>query len=130
MHRLLLECVERGRLKLPPMSRPREAKVKVDGRGGFFFLSLLGERHGWVGLMSFSSVSKHLRRHPVIQALVRPFLVVEGEVLVQAGEQRGYRLILLEVDIFVFDAAPEPFDKEIVEAPTASIHTDADVGLF
>ena len=55
---------------------------------------------------------------------------VGGEVLVQAGEQRGYGLILLEVDIFVFDATPEPFDEDIVEAPTTSIHTDADVGLF
>ena len=77
-----------------------------------------------------SSVSKHLCRHLVIQALVRPILVVEAEVLVQAGEQRGYGLILLEVDIFVFDATPEPFDEDIVEAPTTSIHTDADVGLF
>ena len=80
--------------------------------------------------MFFLSVSESLRRHPVIQALVRPILVVEGEVLVQAGEQRGYGLILLEVDIFVFDATPEPFHEDIVEAPTASIHTDADVALF
>ena len=70
--------------------------------GGVVFPSFpcWGVRETWMGGACVPSVSKHLYRHPVIQALVRPILVVGGEVLVQAGEQRGYGLILLEVDIF------------------------------
>jgi hypothetical protein len=45
--------------------------------------------------------------------------VVEGEVAGDAGLRRGHRVIRVQVDLFVLDGAPEPFDEDVV-APAAA----------
>src|SRR3546814_8213624 len=57
---------------------------------------------------------------------MRSLTVVEGEVLRQAQRQLGDRAVAFQVDVLVLDAAPEPLHKNIVECPTASVHTDRD----
>ncbi len=36
----------------------------------------------------------------------------------------------MQVDLFVFDAASEPLDEDVVQSLTASIHTDGDFRFF
>ena len=57
-------------------------------------------------------------------------LVVKDEVLADPGDQLGHALIPLQVDVLVFKRAPEPLDKNVVQAAPAAIHADADAGLI
>lgn len=40
------------------------------------------------------------------------------------------RSVVIWVDLFIFDGTPESFDKNIVECPPTTIHTDGDFSLF
>src|SRR5258708_38587459 len=40
----------------------------------------------------------------------------------QAALSRQTVGVILHVDVFLFDAAPEPLDEPVVDPPTASIH--------
>jgi hypothetical protein len=63
------------------MSRPREAKTKVEW-GGVFPLLFLGERDiGWCGaLVTLSGMRENLGRHPIFQALVGTLVIVEEKI--------------------------------------------------
>src|SRR6516165_9797611 len=53
-----------------------------------------------------------------------------GVVKVQPGANTGLGFvnsrISMEVDLFVFEAAPQPLDKDVVHAPALAIHADHD----
>jgi hypothetical protein len=34
------------------------------------------------------------------------------------------------VDVFVFDALPEPFNEDVVQGPASPVHADGDLALF
>ena len=70
----------------------------------------------------------NIGRSAIGQALMRPLIVVELEVVVQTRFQSRDRRILLDIEVLVFDAAPEALDKDIVKGAPAPVHTDADVG--
>jgi hypothetical protein len=36
----------------------------------------------------------------------------------------------MDVDVFVFDAAPEPFHEDVVQRPASPVHTDGDLALY
>jgi len=36
----------------------------------------------------------------------------------------------VQIDLFIFDAAPEPFDEHVVDPATVAIHADSDAGFF
>jgi hypothetical protein len=71
-----------------------------------------------------------LSRCPIAQRLVRPFMVGEAEVVVQAAYRIGHRLIVLEIDLLPFDRAPQQFDEDIVQCAPAPIPTDSDARLL
>jgi putative transposase len=39
------------------------------------------------------------------------------------------RAVLVQIDFFVFETAPEPFDEDVVEDSSAAIHADGDLFL-
>ena len=42
--------------------------------------------------------------------------------------QLAHRVILVEIDVLVFDAAPEPFAEDVVERMAATVHAELNVG--
>ena len=69
-----------------------------------------------------------LRRGLVVQGLVRPFTVVEVEVLGQPMACVARAGVVVQVHFFVLDRAPKPFREDIVHCMASSIHADPDVG--
>ena len=61
---------------------------------------------------------------------MKPLVVVEVEVLAQALDGLGHTFVVVQIDLFVFDAAPEPLDKDVVQCSAAPIHTDGNPSLF
>ena len=57
-------------------------------------------------------------------------IIIEEEVFLQPSLESGYRFIVLDVEVFIFDTAPEALDEDIVEDSALSIHTDTDVSVF
>jgi len=39
----------------------------------------------------------------------------------------GYGLIYLQVYLLIFEAAPEPFDEDVVTLPPTPVHADRDL---
>src|SRR5262249_60535536 len=74
--------------------------------------------------------SVDLARSPIAQGLMGTLLVVEAEVGRQARLQLGHSLIILDVDVFVFDAPPEPLDEHVVQGPPPTIPAHGDPGLL
>ncbi len=69
-------------------------------------------------------------RGEIIEALVRAFVIVEVEVVEQAEVEFEHGGVSLDVDVFVFDGAPKPFDKNVVQGSAAAIHADTNVLLL
>jgi hypothetical protein len=61
---------------------------------------------------------------------MKPLAVVEVEVFVQALDGLGDTFVVVQIDLFIFDAAPESLDEDVVQGATASVHTDGDLSLF
>jgi hypothetical protein len=57
------------------------------------------------------------------------FMIIEVEVVLQSPFECRNALILFQINVFIFHAAPQAFHKDIVERPPATIHTDADARL-
>ncbi len=69
----------------------------------------------------------NLGRGPAIQRAVRAFLVVEPEIRRQPLFECWHRAIFTQIDILVLDAAPESFNKNIIQCPAAAVHADQDL---
>src|SRR6202035_4108183 len=67
-----------------------------------------------------------LARRAIAQALVLALLVIEAEPGADAGLRFGDAGIRVEVDLFVFEAAPQPLDKDVVHVAALAIHADRD----
>lgn len=61
---------------------------------------------------------------------MRSLRVVEAEIPSQTTDHGGNCLIVVEVQVLVFDAAPEPLDEDVVEHAPVAIHTDLYAGGF
>lgn len=55
---------------------------------------------------------------------MRPLGVVERDVLRQSHRQLGHVGVALQVHVFMLHVAPQALDKDVVQSPTAPIHTD------
>ena len=77
-------------------------------------------------LLSEVEISGYL----VVESLMRPFLIIEEEVVGQSPVEVCNRVVGLDVEVLVFDRAPEAFDEDVVECSTASIHADGDALLL
>ena len=65
----------------------------------------------------------HLSRSSIIQALVRPAIVVEIKVPAQTFNCLPAIPVLIEVNFLVLDRPPEPLREYIVKDPAPTIHT-------
>ncbi len=63
----------------------------------------------------------------VVKALMRLFVVVQVEVITQAGEQSRYGGILFDIDVLILDRPPEPFHEDIVKDPATVVHADTNI---
>lgn len=72
----------------------------------------------------------HLCQCPVAQALVRALVVVELEVVMQSCLQGWNVIVVVEVDVFVLDGAPQALDENVVQGSAAAIHADQDASSF
>ena len=69
---------------------------------------------------------EHLARCPVAQRLMRPFLIVKPQPAADPGTRLWHRSIRLGEDVFVFAAAPQPLDEDVVQEPPLTVHADPD----
>ena len=53
-------------------------------------------------------------------------VIVETEPGANAGSGLGDCRISVKVDLLVFEAAPQPLDKDVVHAPALAVHADHD----
>ena len=81
-------------------------------------------------MVSDSRMRENLGRHAISQALMGSFVVIEEKIDLQTPLQCRDRGVFPEIDFFIFDTAPQPFDEDIVETPTLAIHADPDVGVL
>jgi len=63
----------------------------------------------------------------VIQALVWALIVIELEVSAQTRRQSRSRFIVIQINVFVLDTAPQSLDEDVIEHTPATIHADLDV---
>ena len=79
--------------------------------------------HGRRGLRQGRPRPKiNLMRRPVSQRLMRPFGVVKPEIIGKVRSRRRDRLVIVKINLLVFDRAPKPFDKDVVVHPAAAVH--------
>ena len=57
-------------------------------------------------------------------------MIVEVEVPSQAALRFMKVGVVVQVDLLVFHAAPQTFDKDVVETAAAAVHADADPGFI
>ena len=92
----------------------------------------LGKREiGWCGALATGlSMGEDLSRNAISQALVGTLVVVEAEIGFQTALQGPDRFVFSQVNLLIFDPAPQPFDEDIVEAPASAIPAEADIGVL
>src|SRR5690242_10113656 len=66
----------------------------------------------------------------VVERLMRPLGVVECEIAGNPVARIAWRAIVGQVDLLIFQAAPEPLGKDVIQCPPLAIHTDLDARRF
>ena len=61
---------------------------------------------------------------------MRPAVVVEEEPCAQPLNAGKHILVILGIDLLVFDRTPESLDEDVVESSALSIHADAHIRLL
>ena len=72
----------------------------------------------------------HGSRRAISQALVRAVIVIEVEIAPQALLQCRHGRILFQINVFIFDAAPQAFIENVIKGASPSIHTDLNACYF
>lgn len=55
-----------------------------------------------------------------------PFGVVEQKIFPQAQNRFWNRRVIVQINVLILHAAPEPLDKNIVQRPASAVHADLD----
>ena len=63
-------------------------------------------------------------RRAVVQGLMWAFVAIEFEVINQSFMTIGSGVVTLQINVFVFQRSPEPFDEDVVEGSATTIHAD------
>lgn len=118
--------VERMGLDAPFVSREQQYKVSPSFLLGvmqryIFFLVLASILWDFCGLGGFLRVERHW--YHVIDTLVRAFVVVVFNVILDTFTQFKHIVSWVEIDIFSLDGSPETFNPYIVQTPAPSVHT-------
>ena len=58
------------------------------------------------------------------------FGIIKPEISLQVTSGVGNRRVLVNVNLLVFDAAPETLNENVVEGPAAAVHADSDAFVF
>ena len=66
----------------------------------------------------------------VSEALVKPLVVVEAEVSVQASPQFVSRFARVQVHVLLLHAAPQPLDEDVVQGTATAVHADGNAVVF
>ena len=70
----------------------------------------------------------------ISQALVRAVIVIEVEIAPQALLQCRHGRILFQINVFIFDAAPQAFIENVIKGsarmPLGRVHTDLNACYF
>ena len=57
-------------------------------------------------------------------------MIVKLHVSGQPGKQARYIGVLLQIDVFILEATPEPLNEDVVHSAAATIHANENVGLL
>ena len=60
----------------------------------------------------------------MVKRLLWPLFVVESKIRSQPDCQSTHRSVTLEINVFIFDAAPKAFDKDVIKGTNSAIHAD------
>ena len=66
----------------------------------------------------------------VSKALVKPLVVVEAEVSVQASPQFVSRFARVQVHVLLLHATPQPLDEDVVQGTATAVHADGNAVVF
>lgn len=58
---------------------------------------------------------------------MRSFRVVECEPISDSFSGLSWTVVLIEIDLLVFDASPEPFGENVVDGASFPVHANLDV---
>src|SRR5262245_54236898 len=61
---------------------------------------------------------------------MQPLPIVELKISAQARDGLRYGFVITDVDVFVFNASPEPLNEDVVQRPASPVHADGDFALF
>src|ERR1700741_380858 len=73
---------------------------------------------------------KHLAWRSVFHPLVRPLLIKEKTPRAYAATCLGNRAIRLDEHLLVFQAAPQPFNEDVVKKSAFAVHADPHTATF
>src|SRR5215831_13265363 len=73
---------------------------------------------------------KHLAWGAVVQRLVWALVIVEHEPRADTATCLGNRAIRLNEHLLVFQAAPQPFNEDVVKKPAFAVHADPHTATF
>src|SRR5215207_4573458 len=66
----------------------------------------------------------------VVEGLMRPLGVIEPKIVGNPVAGISWMAIVGQVDLLIFQAAPETLGKDVIQCPTLAIHTDLDADCF
>ena len=72
----------------------------------------------------------YLIRCEPFKGIVGAFLVVELEIISDPSSGLSHTLVGFQIDFLVFQAAPHPFDKDIVDPSALAVHADSDIRIL
>lgn len=56
--------------------------------------------------------------------------IIEIEISSQTFNRLRHGLVVVQINLFVFDASPEPLNEDVVRCTASAVHADLDLALF
>ena len=72
----------------------------------------------------------HGRGRPIAQGLMQPFPVVKAKIPCQTLARVPHALVVLQIDLLIFDTPPQTLHKHVVQGPPAAIHADPNAAVL
>src|SRR6266496_2888944 len=76
---------------------------------------------GWLGAVG-AGIKVYFRRRRITQRLVRTLLVIAVKPPAQPAPGCQPVAVILQIDVLIFGAPPQPFDKPVVNPSPTAIH--------
>src|SRR5690606_19256636 len=111
---------------------PRVAGSERSGEPGRGRAHRYARRVGLVGRGTTSCRSPYqgrlveCRRPLVTQRRVRPLVIEKLEIATDSLASLDQRIVRIEIDLFVLQRAPQPFDEDVIDVTAAAVHADLD----